>query len=177
MSINRRQVVIFGLAAAVAGPSFASGYQDEIVAALRAQGYQQITIETTFLGRVRITALRQSNLREIVINPRTGEILRDLWLTPDGRLAVSDPDFDDLDLKDRDDDRSDNSGSDDNRADNNGSDARGSVDGRSDGGSDNSGSGRDDTDDDASDDSGSSSGSGNSGSDDESGDDSGGGRD
>lgn len=132
MLINRRHIVISGLAAAVAGPSFASGYQDKIVAALRAQGYEQITIETTLLGRVRITAMRQSNLREIVINPRTGEILRDLWLTPDGRVVASAPEFDDLDLKDQDDDGADTSGSDDDGSDDGGSGNSGSGDGASD---------------------------------------------
>lgn len=132
--MNRRQVVIFGLAAALSGPAFASGFEDDIVAALRAQGYDQITVEVTFLGRVRITAMRQSNMREIVINPRTGEILRDLWLTPDGRVAKNGSEFDDLD---QDDDRSDDSGS--------GND--GSDDGDSDSsGSGNSGSNSDDSD-------------------------------
>lgn len=132
MQINRRQIVIFSVAAAVAGPSFASGYQDEIVASLRAQGYEQITIETTLLGRVRITAMRQSNLREIVFNPRTGEILRDLWLTPDGQVAVSEPKFDDLDLKVKDDDGADSSGSDDKGSEDSGSGSSGSGDDASD---------------------------------------------
>lgn len=97
--MNRRQVVIFGLATALAGPAFASDFQDEIVASLRAQGYAQITVEVTLLGRVKITAMKQSNLREIVINPRTGEILRDLWLAADGSIARNPPVFEDLDTQ------------------------------------------------------------------------------
>ncbi len=93
--MNRRHLLVFGLAAVVAGPCFASGFQDEIVATLRAQGYDQITVEVTLLGRVKITAFKMSNQREIVINPRTGEILRDLWLTADGRVASSPPVFED----------------------------------------------------------------------------------
>lgn len=137
--MNRRQVVIFGLAAALSGPAFASGFEDDIVAALRAQGYDQITVEVTFLGRVRITAMRQSNMREIVINPRTGEILRDLWLTPDGRVAKNGSEFDDLD---QDDDRSDKGGSGNDSADDDGSD----DDDSDSSGSGNSGSNSDDSD-------------------------------
>lgn len=98
--MNRRQVVIFGLAAAAASPCFASDFQDEIVASLRAQGYGQITVEVTLLGRVKITAVKQSNQREIVINPRTGEILRDLWLMADGSVATN-PVLSDLDQNDK----------------------------------------------------------------------------
>lgn len=139
--MNRRQVVIFGLAAAVAGPSFASDFRDEIVASLRAQGYDQITVEVTFLGRVRITAVKQSNLREIVINPRTGEILRDLWLTADGRVAVNEPVFDDLDRT-----NSGRGNDDSDPQDSDGSDSNGSGDDSSDSGS--SDNGDDDTSDD-----------------------------
>lgn len=105
--MNRRQVVIFGLAAAVASPCFASDFQDEIVASLRAQGYGQITVEVTLLGRVKITAVKLSNQREIVINPRTGEILRDLWLMADGSVATNPPVLSDLDQNDKADDRAD----------------------------------------------------------------------
>lgn len=111
--MNRRQVVIFGLAAAVAGPCFASDFEGEIVASLRAQGYGQITVEVTLLGRVKITAIKQFNHREIVINPRTGEILRDLWLMADGSVATNPPVLSDLDQNDKGKGGSSDDGSDD----------------------------------------------------------------
>lgn len=56
---------------------------DDIVAQLRAQGFAQISIGHTFLGRVRILANSVHLHREIVLNPKTGEILRDYTETPD----------------------------------------------------------------------------------------------
>lgn len=52
--------------------------QDEIIAQLRAQGYSQIVVEKTWLRRLRIRAEGPAGLREIIIDPRNGEILRDL---------------------------------------------------------------------------------------------------
>ncbi len=52
---------------------------EKITRQLQAQGYSQIDVKRTWLGRVRIEAYRGGQEREIVINPRTGEILRDYW--------------------------------------------------------------------------------------------------
>ncbi|MEH7827517.1 hypothetical protein [Gemmobacter denitrificans] len=54
----------------------------EIVAQLEYQGYRQIKVNRTWLGRVRIVAVVNSAEREIVINPTTGEILRDYQAEP-----------------------------------------------------------------------------------------------
>ncbi len=62
-----------------AGAAFANGVMDVIVGDLRAQGYQQIDISRTLLGRTRIEAKSKTYLREIILDPRTGEILRDYW--------------------------------------------------------------------------------------------------
>lgn len=61
-----------------------AAYSDDVVLQLAKQGYQAITVTTTWLGRVRIVATRDGGMREIVLNPRTGEILRDLWTSVDG---------------------------------------------------------------------------------------------
>lgn len=76
----QRRVFIAGAIAALtqAGAALASGYQDDVVAQLRSQGFGQIKIVTTWLGRTRITAQKGKLSREIIFNPRTGEILRDL---------------------------------------------------------------------------------------------------
>ena len=64
---------------------------DQIVRQLRAQGYSQITVNRTLLGRTRFVAIGGDQRREIIINPRTGEILRDFWTT------ISDQIFDSSD--------------------------------------------------------------------------------
>ena len=81
-----RRVFVLFLAAfglmtsmAMAGPA-----SDQIVKQLASQGYEKITISRTWLGRTRIVAEAPNRMREIVINPRTGEILRDFWESEDG---------------------------------------------------------------------------------------------
>lgn len=44
---------------------------------LRDQGYSRIETSYTWLGRLRVQAVQGDMQREIVINPNTGEILRD----------------------------------------------------------------------------------------------------
>lgn len=50
---------------------------DPFVLQLHDQGYSQITVGRTWLGRVVINAKRDDVAREIVLNARTGEILGD----------------------------------------------------------------------------------------------------
>lgn len=80
--MNRRRF-IFQLTATsatlIAGAAFAAGYADAVVAQLTRQGFFNIAVDTTWLGRVRIVADRGDGKREIILNPRTGEILRDSW--------------------------------------------------------------------------------------------------
>jgi uncharacterized membrane protein YgcG len=64
-------------------------FEQNLIAQLQLQGYAQIQVERTFLGRVRILALQNGVMREIVLNPRTGEVLRDVWLAgADGNAPV-----------------------------------------------------------------------------------------
>lgn len=51
--------------------------RDRIVSELQQDGYSEIRIFRTFLGRLRFVAQNGSNRREIVVNPATGVILRD----------------------------------------------------------------------------------------------------
>ena len=69
-----------------ASAAVAESFQSSVVAQLRGQGYGEINVETTMLGRVRIVAARGGASREIILNPRTGEILRDVVLAADGRV-------------------------------------------------------------------------------------------
>lgn len=84
----KRREFLFGLVAGVAvgTPALAEGAADSIVRQLKRLGFREIVQERTLLGRVRITAHRKDGDREIIVNPNTGEILRDLW-TPTGGSA------------------------------------------------------------------------------------------
>src|SRR6056297_1653480 len=89
----------------LAGMAQAQTAQDRIVQQLRDQGFDEIEITRTWLGRVRIVAEEDDTLREIILNPTTGAILRDYW------VEVDDDDDDDYD--DDDDDRDDDGDDDD----------------------------------------------------------------
>lgn len=95
--MNRRAFISFLAAAATipAGRVFAASIEDDIIAQLKKQGFTDITSETTWLGRLRILAWRNDGSREIVINPRTGEILRDQFTGLDGEVG-SQPILDDV---------------------------------------------------------------------------------
>ena len=58
-------------------PGFATPGQDMVTASLQEQGFEVRLVHWTLLGRIRIIAVSESVRREIVINPNTGEILRD----------------------------------------------------------------------------------------------------
>ena len=58
-------------------PGFATPGQDMVTASLQEQGFEVRLVHWTLLGRIRIIAVSDTVRREIVINPTTGEILRD----------------------------------------------------------------------------------------------------
>lgn len=72
-----------------AAPAFADDFSDRIVRQLERQGFSKIETEQTWLGRTRILAEGSDGQREIIVNPNTGEILRDLWLTQGGDASGS----------------------------------------------------------------------------------------
>lgn len=76
--IRRGLIVLAGLVA-LAGPVRAAGPVDRVLDDLNRLGYGNVTVERTLLGRTRILASNDKADREIIIDPRTGEILRDLW--------------------------------------------------------------------------------------------------
>jgi hypothetical protein len=114
--MNRRLFLLGSCAGLVlSGPAFAQTVVDQIVSTLQRGGYDNIEVRRTMLGRTRITGAREDRMREIVINPRTGEILRDIIIGQDGRTlsaAVLDDD-DKRDDDDKDDDDDDNDDDDD----------------------------------------------------------------
>ncbi len=106
--------LLFILAVALApAPALADAeaVRDRIVTLLREDGYSEIRVSRTLLGRMRFVATAAESEREIVVNPGTGVILRDYirFLKRNGRGGSGD--FDDDDDEEDDDDESDNSGS------------------------------------------------------------------
>ena len=121
-----------------------------IVRWLRGLGFDEISKSQSLLGRVQIRATGAIGTRELVINPRTGEILRDVWVDAQGKRVhgAAYPGSDDG----ADDDHhasSDSGGG--GEDDQHGSDSSGSG-GGDDGGSDDGGDGGDDHGDDGADD-------------------------
>ena len=116
----KRSLTMLTLVACLAAPAaaLADSVSDSIARQLRDLGYREITVSRTLLGRTRIVARAKGTYREIIVNPRTGEILRDFWKADDARgsqiLGDDDDDYDDDyddDDDDDDDSRSGNSGS------------------------------------------------------------------
>ena len=90
--MKRRQLLTgilgaMGMQMLTALPALSQSFVEQVVTQLRAQGFQSIEVERTLLGRTRIAALRTDGSREIVLNPNTGEILRDLWTSTSGRTS------------------------------------------------------------------------------------------
>lgn len=177
--MNRRHF-IHGLTASsaltlVGAAAFAASYADAVVSQLTKQGFYNIAVQTTLLGRVRILADRGDGQREIILNPRTGEILRDTWqasATGDVMPIIDDvKEVSDGNTSGSDGSGSDGSGSDGSGSDGSGGDSSGDGGSGSGGGDDHSGSGSGS--DDHSDGNDTSGGEGS----DNSGDDSGGGKD
>ncbi len=113
--MERRQFFL-GLAATLAvagGPALAGTRGEAVINRIRAQldrqGYARISVERTLLGRVRILAVGPAARREIIVDPRTGEILRDLWqvLDPNADLTGGDMLLDGSDTGSGDDDNDD----------------------------------------------------------------------
>ncbi|OOY08721.1 hypothetical protein [Thioclava sp. F36-7] len=72
-------VLIGALSVPVApGLARAETASEAVTRQLKSYGYQNIDVHRTLLGRVRITGTRKGVEREIVLDPRSGEILRDL---------------------------------------------------------------------------------------------------
>ena len=55
---------------------------------LKREGFKVISIKKSFLGRIRILALKNNNLREIIISRSTGEIKRDAIISSNGSIEI-----------------------------------------------------------------------------------------
>jgi hypothetical protein len=112
--MKRRSFLLMTSAAgaSVAFPAYAD-YVNSVRDQLRQQGYRQISVSSTMLGRTRIVAKSKTGTREIIMNPRTGEILRDLWSSAQGSSGPSIVGSDADDPDDGQDDARDDDGDDD----------------------------------------------------------------
>ncbi len=75
----RRIVLAMVLAGSLFGAAVAGPMADRLVSDLDNLGFDSISVSRTWLGRTRIVADGQDGQREIIFNPVTGEILRDLY--------------------------------------------------------------------------------------------------
>jgi hypothetical protein len=74
--------------ALAASMSVAQAPADALVQQLRDQGYVEVDVSRTLLGRIRVVALTPDGAqREIVLSPATGEILRDYSEGADGAVV------------------------------------------------------------------------------------------
>lgn len=64
---------------------------DEIIAEIRSQGFTIARVQRTWLGRVRIIGQNEFYRREVVIDPTTGEIRRDLLIPRKPAAGASAP--------------------------------------------------------------------------------------
>lgn len=83
-----RRTLVIAVFAAFASQANANPIVDRVTQQLADQGYSRFEVSRTFLGRIRIEAYANGSEREVIVNPRTGQILRDHW---------EDEDDDDLD--------------------------------------------------------------------------------
>lgn len=81
--MRRRQLLLALALWPLAGPTEARSITERVARDLARQGYTSIEVSRTLLGRDRVVASGPEGRREVILNPRTGEILRDLW-TPSG---------------------------------------------------------------------------------------------
>jgi len=87
---RRKFITLLGAALVAGAPVFAQSLRDTIISQLTEQGFSKVTVSRTWLGRLRFVATNTTYRREIVLNPNTGEVLRDLTvLVATGKPAGS----------------------------------------------------------------------------------------
>lgn len=73
-----KRILLSGLLIlSLSGPLLARTVEERLISGLKSQGYVILEDSFTWLGRLRIVAENVQYRREIVVNPETGEVLRD----------------------------------------------------------------------------------------------------
>lgn len=76
--MTRRGFLISGASLLVmSGPSYGSSYENDVAAELQRDGYRITYRKRTWLGRIRFKAHKGQTVREVVVDPTSGEVLRD----------------------------------------------------------------------------------------------------
>jgi hypothetical protein len=84
----RRRALLVASAALLASAGLAKADEiSGIVTWLRGLGFKKVEVTRSLLGRVQIRATGTVGVRELVVNPRTGEILRDVWVDGNGKIV------------------------------------------------------------------------------------------
>lgn len=110
--LHRLILIIFLAFSAAPAAADADALRNHYVNELQEDGYEEIRITRTLLGRMRFVALSPRYRREIVINPLTGVVLRD-YIRVLQRQKDDDDDDDDNGDNDDDDDYDDDDYDDD----------------------------------------------------------------
>lgn len=87
-ALNRRFLLLTAVAFVLATPAHAD-FVTAVQRKLQSQGFTEISVSYTLLGRSRIIAHGKRGTREIILNPKTGEVLRDLWTSASGATGFS----------------------------------------------------------------------------------------
>lgn len=86
-------ILVICVATPIATQANANPFSDSVVLQLKKQGYGEVRVGRTLLGRIRIIAIGADNRREVIVHPITGEILRDysrrIAQTDDGEGSAS----------------------------------------------------------------------------------------
>lgn len=85
-----RSVILASLAAVLLlhSPALAQvSVADDVIARIEQEGYTVVDVRRSWLGRIVITASDQDDLREIVLNRTSGEVLRDQRFPGEARGA------------------------------------------------------------------------------------------
>lgn len=72
-----RRVFLVAALLVLGAKAGADTISDQVIKNLRAQGFEVVQMDRTWLGRMWILARNDTTQREVVFNPATGEILRD----------------------------------------------------------------------------------------------------
>jgi len=83
-----RKLLFTVMLCVLASPVWAADVTSAWVKQLALDGYEEITTSRTWLGRARIVAEKGNIEREIILNRRTGEILRDYTRLEDGSVGL-----------------------------------------------------------------------------------------
>ncbi|HPD92108.1 MAG: hypothetical protein H6900_09765 [Rhodobacter sp.] len=87
-SLIRASVMVVLVSAQAA---WATDVQDPVVARLRNEGYSQVEVSRTWLGRTRILASGPQGQREVILSRNSGEVLRDHMLSGPGAAPDGGP--------------------------------------------------------------------------------------